>query len=108
MINPRAMQTIITFIHECIRIAGLVISGTHIKLNNKISQKFGDRSGAFKVYIKITDNKNFRVGVSINHSLNLTKGVKIVRKRRNIALIRHVNIKKEIGFSTVGIDSNST
>ena len=106
MINPRAMQAIITFIHESIRIAGLVISGTHIKLKNKISQKFGDRSGAFKVYIKITDNKNFRVGVSINHSLNLTKGVKIVRKRRNIALIRHINIKKE--FSTVGVDLNST
>ena len=98
MINPRAMQAIIAFIRECIRIAGLVISGTHIKLKNKISQKFGDRSGAFKVYIKITDNKNFKVGVSINHSLNLTKGVKIVRKRRNITLIRHINIKKEIGF----------
>ena len=45
MINSRVMQTIITFIRECIRIAGLVISGTHIKLKNKISQKFGDRSG---------------------------------------------------------------
>ena len=48
------------------------------------------------------------VGVRINHSLNLTKGIKIVTKRRNITHIWHINIKKEIGFSTVGVDSNST
>ena len=62
MINARAIQTIVTFIRECIRIAGLVISGAYIKLRNKISQKFGDRSGAFKVYNKIIDNKKFQSG----------------------------------------------